>query len=210
MSSCVLATIVYNEKPRAAAASKVRQQFLPINGREFSYGNKINFSIACGREWAFLYPKATYLKFKLTYIGDNNSLVVVDSANSAIHLREVYYGRTQLEYIREYAPLFSVLMDSQASSDLETRNGSILEGTTSTRSGDTFLANASNTHCIPLVSGIVGSMAENTLPIGALTRDPMKVSITLADHLDLLTQAIATTWKRFGSRTYLWIRYDRS
>ena len=195
MSSGVPDSIVYNEKPRAAAASKVRQNFLPINGREFTPSNQVHFSIACGRKGAFLDPKATYLKFKLTNTGGANALVVDGSANSVIHLLEVYYGSTQLEYIREYAPLVSVLMDSQASSDRETRNGSILEGITTTRVGDTILANASETYCIPLVSGIIGSMAEKMLPVGALTRDNMKVSITLADHLDLMTQANATTWK---------------
>ncbi len=50
-------------------------------------------------------------------------------------------------------------------------------------------ADTSKTFCIPLVSGIIGSMAEKTLPVGALTRDNMKVSITIADQLDLIAQA---------------------
>ncbi len=102
MSSGVPDSIVYNEKPRAAAASKVRQNFLPINGREFSPSNHVHFSIVCGRKGAFLYPEATYLKFKLTNTtagaAAGNNLIVDGSAHSAINLLEVYYGNTQLEY----------------------------------------------------------------------------------------------------------------
>ena len=193
MSSGVPNTIVYNEKPWAAAASKVRQNFRPISGRKFIPSNQVHFSIAIGRKGAFLDPKATYLKFKLTNTGGTNTLVVDGSAHSVINLLEVYYGSTHLSYTREYVALVSLLMDSQASSDREIKNGNILEGISGTRAGATINANASETYCIPFVCGIIGSMAENMLPVGALTRDNMKVSITLADQLDLMTQAAATT-----------------
>ncbi len=121
MSSCVPYTIIYNEKPRAAVASKVRQNFLPLNGREFSPSNHVHFSIACGRKGAFLDPKATYLKFKLTNSTAGadaaNNLIIDGSAHSVINLLEVYNGNTQLEYTRKYASCVSVLMDSQVSSD---------------------------------------------------------------------------------------------
>ncbi len=91
------------------------------------------------------------------------------------HLLEVYYGSTQLEYIREYAPLLSVLIDSQASSDRELKNGNILEGMdkTSSRTSVTILTIGTDSmvFCIPLVSGIIGSLAEKMLPVGAMTRD---------------------------------------
>ena len=57
--------LVYTEKPRAAVATKVRQNFLPIIKRTFSPSNQVILSIACGRKGAFLDPKATFLKFKL-------------------------------------------------------------------------------------------------------------------------------------------------
>ncbi len=59
-------SIIYSGKPRTATASKVRHNFLPINGRQFSPANQVHFSIACGKKGAFLDPKAIYLKFKLT------------------------------------------------------------------------------------------------------------------------------------------------
>ncbi len=113
--------LVFTEKPRAAVATKVRQNFLPINGRTFAPSNQVHFSIACGRKGAFLDPKATFLKFNLkNKTAVNGADMTIDgSAHSVIHLLEVYYGSTQLEYIREYAPLVSVLMDSQASTDRE-------------------------------------------------------------------------------------------
>jgi len=96
MSSSVPNTIVYNEKPRAAPASKVRQNFLPINGREFGLANQVHFSIEGGRKGAFLDPKAPYLKFKLTNTAAGadaaNNLIVDGSTHSVINLLEVYYG----------------------------------------------------------------------------------------------------------------------
>ncbi len=57
--------LVFTEKPRAGAASKARQNFLPINARTFSPSNQVHFSIACGRKGAFLEPKATFVKSNL-------------------------------------------------------------------------------------------------------------------------------------------------
>ncbi len=149
---------------------------MPINGRDFNPGNQINFSLACGKRGAFHDPKATFLKFKLRNNDTTISLVLDGSAHSVFQLLEVYYGSTQLEYIREYAPLLSVIMDSQASSDREIKNGNILEGMdkTSSRTGVTILTTKgldSMVFCVPIVSGIIGSLAEKMLPVGAMTRD---------------------------------------
>ena len=107
MSLGVPDNIVFSEKPRAAAASKVRQNFLPINGRTFSPSNQVYFSINCGRRGAFLDPKATFLKFKLNNRAANgaaNSAMVIDgSAHSVINLFEIYARSVQLKYCREYA-----------------------------------------------------------------------------------------------------------
>jgi len=88
-------------------------------------------------------------------------------------------------------------MDSHASSDREIKNGNILEGmhASNSRTGVNINADTSKTFCIPLVSGIIGSMAEKMLPVGAITRDNLKVSITLADTLDLIAQANPATWE---------------
>jgi hypothetical protein len=62
----------------------------------------------------------------------------------------------------------------------------ILESTS--RTGDTILTTNgvdSRIFCIPLVSGIIGSLAEKMLPVGAMTRDNLKVSLTLSDSLNL-------------------------
>ena len=80
----VLDTLVYNnEKSRAVTASKARQNFLSINGRNFGPSNQVHFSIACGRKGAFLDPKATFLKFRLVNkaaSGVANSGLVVDGS----------------------------------------------------------------------------------------------------------------------------------
>ena len=137
-------------KTPAVTATKVRQNFLPINGRGFNPGNQIHFSLACGKRGAFLDPKATYLKFKLRNKGavGGGDLTLDGSAHSIFHLLEVYYGSSQLEYCREYGPLVSMLMETQASSDRESKNGNTLEGMnkTSSRTGNTIIATISRSY----------------------------------------------------------------
>ena len=199
MSLGVPDSIVFNEKPRATAASKVRQNFLPINGRVFGPSSQVHFSLACGRKGAFLDPKATYLKFRLTnkdaMVGGNN-LALDYSAHSVIHLLETYYGSTQLEYVREYAPLVAALVDSQANTDREIKNATILEGNSgTTRTGTTIAAAGSRVFCIPLLSGLIGSLAEKMLPVGSMTRDNLKFSLTLADLHDIQHGAASADWE---------------
>ena len=195
MSLGVPDSIVFSEKPRATAASKVRQNFLPINGRVFKGGDQVHFNIACGRRGAFLDPKATFLKFQIRNknAAGGANLVLDPSAHSAIHLLEAYYGSTQLEYVREYSGLVNTLMDSQQNTDRETKNGSILEGFhgTNLRTGESIGPAGTRIFCIPLLSGVVGSLAEKMLPVGSLTRDNLKLSLTLADTNDLQTGSAA-------------------
>jgi len=78
-------------------------------------------------------------------------------------------------------------MDSQASTDRELKNGTVYEGMSATgsRTDITIASATSKTFCIPLVSGLIGSLAENDLPVCAMTRDNLKVSLTLADNLNI-------------------------
>jgi len=188
-------TIVYSEKPRATAASRVRQNFQPINGREFSPSSQIHFSLACGRKGAFLDPRSVYLKFKLHNSG-GTALQIDYSAHSVIRLLEVYYGSTQLEYINEYGSIVTALIDSQADITRESRSGTILEGVANaSRAGATVAANSNSTFCLPLVSGIVGSMTQKLLPVGSMTRDNLRLSLTLADLHDIQYAAASLDWK---------------
>jgi hypothetical protein len=136
----------------------------------------------------------TYLKFTLNDTSDAESLVIARSNHIAIHLLEVYYSSTQLEYTRDYNSLVSVLMDSQAFFYRELKNGTVLKDVTTTRSSDINLKETSRTYCIPSVSVVIGSMAEKMFAVGSLTLDNLNVSITLADHLDLMVQVPTTPW----------------
>jgi hypothetical protein len=88
-------TVVFIPKTPTVTATKVRQTFLPINGRDFHPGNQIRVSLVCGKRGAFLYPKTNFLKFKLRNNGTLESLVLDGSAHSVFHLLEVYYGRNR-------------------------------------------------------------------------------------------------------------------
>ena len=193
MSLGVPDTIVYNEKPRATAASKIRQTFLPINGRTFAGGDQVHFSLACGRKGAFLDPKATYLKFTINN-GDATQLDLDHSAHSAVQLLELYYGSTQLEYINQYNALVTALLDTQATNSRSLSTAPIAEGSSGTRAGVTIAGNGSLTVCIPLVSGIIGSLAEKMLPVGMMTRDNLRLSITLPQKNDLQHSVASVDW----------------
>ena len=51
------------------------------------------------------------------------------------------------------------------------------------RTGITIASEVPKTFCIPMVSGIIGLLAENMLPVGALTRDNLRISITLDEEV---------------------------
>ena len=193
MSLGVPDTIVFNPKPRATSASRIRQTFLPINGRSFAGGDQVHFSLACGRRGAFLDCKATYLKFTITN-SDATALALDHSAHSAIQLLEIYYGSTQLEYINQYNALVTALLDTQSTSGRTKHQGEITEGASDVRAGVSIAGNGSITVCIPLVSGIIGSLAEKYLPVGMMTRDNLRLSLTLPQKNDLQHSAASVDW----------------
>ena len=202
MSLNVPDSIVFAPKPAAASATKVRVSSLPINGRVFGPSSQVQFSLPCGRLGAYLDPRTTFLKFKLVNnaASTGHDLKLDHSAHSAIELLEVFYGSTNLEYIRGYSALATTLIDCQGNTDRYSKAGTILEGMTDTvREGTTIskpaAANApkiGKTFCIPLISGVIGTLAEKMLPTGAMTRDSLRVSLTLANVADIQETATAS------------------
>ena len=85
-----------------------------------------------------------------------------------------------MESIQTYNVLFQYLLDF--SCDTLFKAGATAWGSTATRSGYTFLAATDTvipqaTFCIPIVSGIFGTLCENFLPLGQMG-DDLRVKTT--------------------------------
>eukprot|EP00873_Tetraselmis_striata_P006173 jgi/Tetstr1/426437/TSEL_016738.t1 len=181
--------LVYAGKPRAVSAMKYRSNIPPLNGRTFGPGDTVQLAVPCGNKGEFLNTRQSYLKFKLTNRDTTaaNTLVLDYSAHSLIRLLEVVYGSSVLEYIDQYGALSAMLLDAQGDSAQMAYAGSVTEGMSnaSIRTGATIAGSSSITVCLPLTSGVLGSMQQKYLPIGDMVRNHLRLNLTLAGKEDI-------------------------
>ena len=188
-------SLVYNPKPRAAMASKVRVSQPPLNGSEFHPGDTIQIAVPCGTKGQFLNTRQSYLKFKVKSGGTSADTLAPDySASAFFRQLEVTYGSSVLEYVTEYNVLYHTLLDASGSPTSLSHSAAILEGTASGRVGEDIAGGTTRTFCIPLVSGVLGTLQGKYLPIGDMVRNHLKLQLTLANQNDAYVNAAARTW----------------
>eukprot|EP00873_Tetraselmis_striata_P029840 jgi/Tetstr1/450104/TSEL_037149.t1 len=191
-------SFVYAAKPRAVSAMKYRHNLPPINGRTFAPGDTIQLSIPCGNKGEFLNTKQSYLKFSLknTEATTTDTLNLDYSASAVIRLLEVVYGSTVLEYIDQYPALYHMLLDAHGDIQQMGYAGGVTEGMGSTaRTGATINGWDSVTVCVPLISGVLGSMQHKYIPIGDMVRNHLRLNLTLASKEDPQVSAAARDWQ---------------
>eukprot|EP00873_Tetraselmis_striata_P039775 jgi/Tetstr1/460039/TSEL_005359.t1 len=191
-------SFVYSAKPRAVSAQKFRHSIPPINGRNFSPGDTVQLTIPCGNKGEFLNTRQSYLKFKLHNLDSTagNSMTLDYSAHSVIRLLEVVYGSNVLEYIDQYPVLMALLEDSQGDTLQAAWGGSVTEGRSNTgpRTGATIGGGSEITVCLPLCSGVLGTMASKYIPVGDMVRNHLRMNLTLASKEDLQVSTAARDW----------------
>eukprot|EP00873_Tetraselmis_striata_P016520 jgi/Tetstr1/436784/TSEL_025564.t1 len=176
---------------------KVRHNLPPINGREFSPGDTIEFSIPCGNKGEFLNTKQSYLKFKLKNEDGTNDMTLDFSASAVIRLLECVYGSSVLEYVDQYGLLRNILSDAQSTSTNENFGSTVVEGVSAAdyRTGADIGSGTTVTFCIPLLSGVVGTLQHKYLPVGDMSRDRLRLNLTLANVNDAQVSTTACPWK---------------
>eukprot|EP00873_Tetraselmis_striata_P041137 jgi/Tetstr1/461401/TSEL_006513.t1 len=183
--------------PRSVGGMKVRHNLPPINGREFSPGDTIEFSIPCGNKGEFLNTKQSYLKFKLKNEDGTNDMTLDFSASAVIRLLECVYGSSVLEYVDQYGLLRNILSDAQSTSTNENFGSTVVEGVSAAdyRTGADIGSGTTVTFCIPLLSGVVGTLQHKYLPVGDMSRDRLRLNLTLANVNDAQVSTTACPWK---------------
>eukprot|EP00873_Tetraselmis_striata_P020279 jgi/Tetstr1/440543/TSEL_028866.t1 len=199
MSLGLSEALVFAPKPRAVAAHKYRSNIPPLNGRTFSPGDTVQLAIPCGNKGEFLNTRQSYLKFKLTNKDTTaaNAMVLDGSAHAVIRLLECVYGNNVLEYIDQYGALYQTILDSSGDGSQMVYGGSVTEGMSNAtaRVGASIGGSASITVCLPLMSGVLGSMQHKYLPIGDIVRNHMRLNITLAGKDDAQKSTASRDWE---------------
>lgn len=190
-------SFVFAPVPRSVGGMKVRHNIPAISGREFSPGDTIEFSIPCGNKGEFLNTKQSYLKFKLKNEDATDTLNLDYTASAVIRLLECVYGSSVLEYVDQYGLLRNILNDAQSTATNENYGSTVLEGldTADLRTSADITAGTTVTFCIPLLSGVVGTLQHKYLPVGDMSRDRLRLNLTLADVNDAQASTAACAWK---------------
>jgi hypothetical protein len=150
-----------------------------VNKSTFIPQDTIIFSIP-SRRACFLDQTQTYLRLTIKN-GDASTGIELDSNGACvINNINIFHGSNLLESVQQYNALFSYLLDFQM--DIGTRVGSSNTLGTSTdtanpRKGLAISASKQLTTCLPIVSGVIGTLADKMLPLE--TADDIRIRIEI-------------------------------
>lgn len=190
--SALVNNVNYTPKMPSVKSRNLTVSVLPTNGSTFNASNQqIHLDIPTSQYGQYLNQNQTYLKFTIT----NNDAVnlTLDRDASALFSRlTVTHASTVLEDITEYNVMYRMFNDCQVSAIEQNTVGSstILHGEGTVGDNATIYASkaigtgASETVCMPLMSGIVGSQNNKYVPLTAMgAGGNLRVTLTL-DNLN--------------------------
>jgi len=203
--TAVTSDCLYNLKPSASRCRSYRASLAPINGgASFSPSTQIIFMIPGGRRNTFLDTTQTYLKLTIQNNDATNAFILDRCGACVISRLDVFGndGSILLETIQNYNILYNYILDFQTNIASSFGLSSMLgTGVTATnvvteRQGNTVPASGRMTVCIPIISGVVGTLADKCLPLGKLASD-VRLEFTLdsvANSVVYAAQAAVTGW----------------
>ena len=121
------------------------------------------------------------LRFQVNNKDTTRSLTPDHSCDCFFQKVEVLHGGTVLEVIDNYHQLSSLLLDSQVPTNLRNTSYNMTKGcnaTAGTIAGVAIAANGSRYYTTTLISGIVGSLARNYIPVNEL-QGSIQIRITI-------------------------------
>lgn len=187
-------SLVYVPKPNAVAGHKFRQNVFAYNGTTFQPGQTMMFNIPTGRRGQYMNPRMSYLRFTLQNTG-GNPITPDLTASSVISRLSLYHGSNLLEDIQEYNVLHNLWTDMTGENDVMRTSSNVMEGGDNNRAGLPVAGNSSRVYCVPLLSGIVGTLQSKYLPVGALIGD-MRLELVLEDQVPAVVGD--STWSVTG------------
>lgn len=181
--------LLYSMKPSAVSSRSYRDSIQPINGSTHASGSTVKINIPAGRKGTYLDTSQSYLKFAITNqsTGTNKELTLGGSgAWCFIQRIDVYHGSNLLESINEYGRLHQALYDMGMNA-VDSSSAGSFEGANETavlarpqRLGVEMADAGKETFYIPIVSGVIGQLADKYIPIGEMSAD-LRLEIYLYD-----------------------------
>jgi hypothetical protein len=196
-------SMVYGPRPAAMRARRMQAIYVPQSGATNVGGGttiRINIGTAPAQ---YLLTSSTVLKFSVTNTGAYN-LDGSAGASAFIETLRVYHGANMLEEVTGMGRLCSILNDVTRTPGEQGSIGSLTAGqsgiepaaaTTPSAAEVNAIARvcklvrtpavdglgaATRTFTIPLVSGVIGSLARQAFPLTAATAADLRVEIVLA------------------------------
>ena len=134
----------------------------------------------CGQDFLFDGPNS-FLRFQVNNTDTANTLILDHSCDCFFQKVEVLHGGNVLEVIDNYHQLSALLLDAQVPPTLRNTSLNMTKGcnaTLGTIAGLTQTTGASRYYTTTLLSGIVGSLARNYIPVNEL-QGSIQIRITL-------------------------------
>jgi hypothetical protein len=196
-------SMVYGPRPAAMRARRMQAIYVPQSGAtDVGGGTTIRINIGTAPA-QYLLTSSTVLKFSVTNTGAYN-LDGSAGASAFIETLRVYHGANMLEEVTGMGRLCSILNDVTRTPGEQGSIGSLTAGQSGieppTATGPSAaevnaiarvcklvrtpavdgLGAATRTFTIPLVSGVIGSLARQAFPLTAATAADLRVEIVLA------------------------------
>jgi len=191
--TAVTSDCLFNLKPSASRCRSYRASLPPINMSAFSPGTQITFIIPGGRRNTYLDCSQTYLKFTVNNLDATNPILTDRSGACFINRLDVFGndGSILLETVQTYNILYNYLLDFQlnyaSALGLSAMLGTDPGGA---RKGITIPSSGRLTICLPILSGVVGTLADKNLPLGKLASD-IRLEFTLETLVNSVVTAVA-------------------
>jgi len=200
--TAVTSDCLFNLKPSASRCRSYRASLPPINGSTFSPSTQIIFMIPGGRRNTYLDNTQTYLKLTVQNNDATNAFNLDRCGSCFINRLDVFGndGSILLETIQQYNVLYNYMLDFQmnvgSSTGLSAMLGTSPVINVAPRNGTSVAASGRITICLPILSGVVGTLADKCLPLGKLASD-IRLEFTLDSVVNSVVyaaQAGTTGW----------------
>ena len=197
-SKAVTSDLLYNLKPSALPCRSYRASIPPTNSQTFAPGSLAVLYVPGARRGTFLDTSASYLRYTVQQNSISSPFHVDGCGASFINRLDVFHSSNALESIQQYNVLYNAITDMQCSQaqkvGLQNSFGFGLDATG--RNGADLSGNLTKqTFCVPLLSGVVGTLIDKMLPLHALN-DDVRLEITW-EQTDLAvcwTNGTSTPW----------------
>ena len=170
--------------PLSGGAKQQMAIALPITGAgSYQLGSTFLINIPRCSDDTVFDPCNSFLRFNV-YNADGTGVLVWDhSVNSLLKQVDVLHAGNLVESIANYGQLASFMLDCQVEQSTRITGFNLTQGTGTTLDqpglGETFGAAGNRFYSITLISGIVGCLCKNYIPVNDL-QGSLQVRITLA------------------------------